>query len=174
MKHNFKQTALKLAIVSAFSIAAAGLSINSYAATETADVAVTAVIVAHCAITTTAVSFGNYANQAENLDSNGEVNTTCTTGTAAGYVTLSRGNFDAMGTEAVPLRRMQSGSDFLAYHLYSNNVGGTVWGNTSETGKATVTGTGTSTTLVVYGRVPLGQAKPVGSYADVVAATVTF
>jgi spore coat protein U-like protein len=68
---------------------------------------------------------------------------------------------------------MSNGTDVLKYDLYSDSGRTTVWGNTAGTGK-THTGTGSSTDLTVYGTLPHGQNKSVGSYSDTVLATVTF
>jgi spore coat protein U-like protein len=69
---------------------------------------------------------------------------------------------------------MLSGTaDYLSYQLYSDSGLTTVWGNTSGTGVG-VTGTGAAVSTTVYGSVAAGQNVPTGSYADTVAATVTF
>ena len=57
--------------------------------------------------------------------------------------------------------------------MYSDAGRTTTWGDTAGTGKAD-TGTGTTSTLTVYGQVAAGQNVPVGSYADTVVATVTY
>lgn len=49
----------------------------------------------------------------------------------------------------------------------------TYGGNTSGTG-VDHTGTGTATSINVYGRVTAGQNVPSGSYSDTVVATITF
>ena len=48
-----------------------------------------------------------------------------------------------------------------------------VWGGTAAS-DVPHTGTGTETSLTVYGRIPAGQNVPAGSYSDTVVATVTF
>jgi spore coat protein U-like protein len=77
-------------------------------------------------------------------------------------------------TDAVPLRRMKdTGENYLAYFLYSNEGRTTVWGNTEVSGVSD-TGTGATSEKTIYGAVTGGQNKPVGSYTDTVVATVTF
>lgn len=148
------------------------------AATDTADLPVTASVTANCTISTAAVAFGAYdpvsVNAAANLDATGTVNVTCTSG-ASTTVTLGQGdNPDAASTTAVPLRQMSDGGpNLLPYHLYSENTRTTVWGDTGPTGLAH-TGAGTQVGLVVYGRIPAGQNVPAGSYSDTVVATITF
>ncbi len=177
MKHDFKQTALKLAIVSAFSIGAAGLSINSYAANVTAELEVSATIAASCTISTTAVAFGAYdpivANASVAQDGTGTVTTTCTIGSAAA-VTLNQGSHPLEGsTDPAPVRQMAKGDDLLVYFLYSNIGRTTVWGNTTDV-DVEANGTGEGLVLTVYGAVTPGQNKPAGIYADTVVANVTF
>lgn len=63
MKNNFKQTVLKLALVSAFVLGSAALAVNSYAATETANATATVVV----PITLTKVNdlrFGSFSTSA--------------------------------------------------------------------------------------------------------------
>jgi spore coat protein U-like protein len=69
---------------------------------------------------------------------------------------------------------MASGTDRLAYFLYSDSGRTTVWGDTVDTSKAD-TGTGVASELTIYGRMPANQNKPAKSdYVDTVRATVTF
>ncbi len=177
MKYNFKQTALKLALVSAFALGAAGLGVNSYAAVGTTSLGVTASIAVACSISTSTVAFGIYepvvANLTAALDGTGTVNTICTNG-AAIAIALDEGSFKIGGsTAAVPLRQMASGADRLAYFLYSDSARSVVWGNTTET-DVNHAGIGTAETITVYGRVTGGQNKPAGVYNDTVIVTVTF
>lgn len=147
------------------------------AATVTANLSVTASVSASCSVSTTPLAFGAYdpvgANAATPLDATGGVVVTCTNG-ASTTVTLGQGsNANTGSTDAAPLRRMASGGNYLSYMLYQNAGHTTVWGNTAGTGLAH-TGTGTATTVTVYGRIAAGQNVASGSYADTVVATVTF
>lgn len=147
------------------------------AATQTANLSVTANVSATCSISTTALAFGTYdpvgTHASAPLDAAGGVIVTCTNG-ALTTVTLGQGAHAGTGsTDVLPLRRMQSGSNYLAYTLYQDASRTTVWGNTLITGLGH-TGTGTATTLSVYGRIPGGQNVASGAYTDTVVATVTF
>lgn len=160
-------------------IAALGLvgASPANATTSTANLSVTATVSSNCSISTTVLAFGSYdpvgANASTALESTGGVVVTCTSG-ASTAVTLGQGaNPNTGSSDTTPLRRMYDGSAYLSYTLYSNPGRTTVWGNTSGTSLAH-TGTGTATTLTVYGRVAAGQNVPAGSYADTVVATVTF
>ena len=155
-----------------------GAATAIHAATQAANLPVTATVSANCAIATAAVAFGAYdpavVNASANRDATGTVNVTCTTG-ASTTVTLGEGdNADTGSTAAVPARRLtDNGTNFIGYQLYSENTRTTVWGNTGGTGLAH-TGTGTLVGLTVYGRIPGGQNVPTGNYSDTVVATVTF
>lgn len=172
MKRNLTNLALRAALASSL----AGISLTSYAVTQTANLDVTATIAANCTISTTAVAFGAYDPIVANAgatakDATGTVVTTCTTGSAP-TITLAEGANAATGsTAAIPIRQMASGVNRLGYALYSDAARTVVWSNT---GVATPTASGTAQSNTVYGRVSGGQNKPTGSYADVVVATVTF
>ncbi len=162
--------------------AAAGCAIlvpfQALGGTATANLTVSATVANNCAISTTAVAFGNYdpivANAATALNSTGTVTVTCTTGSSP-VITLGQGsNANTGSTDPVPLRRMGSSGSFLAYYLYQNTARTTVWGNTSGTGPAAVTGNGAAQAYTVYGQIPSGQNVAAGSYTDTVVATVTF
>ena len=146
---------------------------------QTANLSVQSNIAANCTITTSILQFGTYdpivTNASTPLAGTGGITTTCTTG-ASPVITLGQGLHTGGGSsDAAPVRQMQDGSsDNMGYGLYQDNAYAHVWGNTTATAPAIVTGTGLPQTVPVYGRVPAGQNLPSGSYADTVVATVTF
>lgn len=155
----------------------AALSSSAFAATETANLGVSATVSNNCLISTNPVAFGAYdtvdTNAAADLDGSGTVIVTCTLD-AATTVTLGQGANAGIGsTDAAPLRRMTDGTDFLSYALFSDAGRTAVWGNDAAT-DVPHTGTGTATNLTVYGRVAAAQNVTAGSYADTVVATVEF
>jgi spore coat protein U-like protein len=153
-------------------------SVNTaFATTATTNLSVTAIVGATCNISTSPVAFGTYdptfVNLTAPLNGTGTVSTTCANG-LANTITLDQGlNALAASTAAVPLRQMKSGTNALAYFLYSNGARTTVFGNTAATGVAQ-TGTGVNISATVYGQVPGAQNAASGSYSDTVTATVTF
>lgn len=160
-----------------FLVAAASFIVPASAGTSNANLTVSASVSANCTISTDAVAFGAYdpivANAAAALEGTGTVTVTCTNGSAT-KVTLGQGaNADAGSTDEVPLRRMASGGDHLAYFLYSDVARTTVWGNTEGSG-VDHEGTGNAVNLTVYGSITAGQNVPAGNYSDTVVATVTF
>jgi spore coat protein U-like protein len=177
-KSNVIKNAFRLVIASAIAASAPFLGpMEASAATNTADLDVSAEVSANCTISTIALAFGSYdpvvAHASAALDGQGTVTVTCTNGSTT-VITLGQGlNADAASTDASPVRQMVSGANQLSYALYSDSSRTTPWGNTSETGVSHV-GSGASTNLTVYGSVSGGQNVPAGSYSDTVVATVTF
>jgi spore coat protein U-like protein len=134
---------------------------------KTANLKVTAEVVANCIVTTTDVAFGRYdpvaANRTTPLDSQGAVIVTCTRGALAAVV-LDQGQ---NGTSGTP--QMANGAARLRYALYAD-TGHTLpakWG-------ISFTGGALPRNLPVYGRIPAGQDVAVGNYQDTVLVTVTF
>lgn len=174
LKHKFNARTL---MAGAFAIGA--VSSTAGAITATSNLSVTASVTANCTITTAPVAFGAYdpivTNASAALTGNGTLNVTCTSG-ASSAVTLGEGsNPNAGSTAAVPARRLKDGgTNFLTYKLFSESTRTTVWGDTTPTGLAAATGTGSLTTLTVYGAIDAGQNVPAGNYTDTVLATITF
>ena len=174
-----RQRKLKLAIVSAIIAAgAAGLGATSYAATDTATMAVSTSVSMSCTITAGAMTFASYDPTASvDNDATATITSTCTSGGAA-VITMSAGSRAQAGsTDAIPLRAMFNGSEGspedLDYYLYSDSAGGTVWGNTSGTGKS-ITADGTAQNFIAYGRIPKNQTVAAGTFNDSVAVTLTY
>ncbi|HKB80479.1 MAG TPA: spore coat U domain-containing protein [Thermoanaerobaculia bacterium] len=163
-----KRITLSLAILSLIITPAA------FAGTATANLNVSASVAAVCTITTAPVAFGAYdpvsANASTDLTATGSVTVACTKGASA-TVDLGVGGNLSAGT-----RRMSSGSDFLNYALYKDGARTQVWGS-ALTGGTTLTYNAASkapTALTVYGTVPQAQDVTVGSYSDVVVATINY
>ena len=174
-----RQRKIKLAIASAIIAAgAAGLSATSYAATDTATMAVATSVSMSCTITAGAMTFASYnPTDAADNDANATITSTCTTGGAA-IITMGQGNRSQVGSsDAAPLRAMYNGSEGapedLVYQVYSDSAGGTVWGNTSDTGKS-ITADGTAQAFTAYGRIPKNQTVGAGSFSDSVTVTLTY
>jgi spore coat protein U-like protein len=179
MKTKFNQRKIKLAIASAIIAAgAAGLSATSYAATDTATMAVTTSVSMSCTITAGAMTFVSYnPTAAADNDANATITSTCTAGGAA-VITMGEGGRARSGSsDAIPLRAMYNGSEgtpeYLLYHVYSDSAGGTVWGNTSDTGKS-ITADGTAQAFTAFGRIPKNQTVSAGSFSDSVTVTLTY
>ena len=162
-----KRTALSLAIISL-------ISIPAFAGSATANLNVSASVAAVCTISTVTVAFGAYdpvvTNAATDLNGTGTLTVACTKGASA-TIDLGVGGNLSGGS-----RRMTSGADFLNYALYKDAARTQVWG-TGMVGGTTLTynsASKVSTNLTVYGKVPQAQDVTVGSYTDVVVATINY
>lgn len=145
------------------------------AATDTTTFNVKIVITSSCDIHTVAatdVDFGSQPSTASNVDNQGELNLSCTPGTAY-TIALDDGQ---NGTD-VNSRKMANGADLVPYQLYraAARGAGDVWGSTTGAGGNVLAGSGTGSvvSIPVYGRVPSANF-PAGSYNDVITATVTY
>ena len=172
------KTKLKLAIVSAMLLGTAGITVPAYAATDTATMAVSTAVSMSCTIAAGAMTFASYDPTATvDNDANASITSTCTAGGAA-VITMNQGGRAQSGSsDAIPLRAMWNGSEGtpedLLYHVYSDSAGGTVWGNTSGTGKS-ITADGTAQNFIAYGRIPKNQTVAAGTFNDSVAVTLTY
>ena len=135
--------------------------------------AVSARALGSCSISTVSgVSFGSYdALNANPLDQTGTISYQCST-LYVGTVTV---DLSTGGSGSYSPRRMQKAAATLQYNLYRDATHLLVWGNgtggTSRFGPV-VPILGLPQTLTIYGRIPAGQASPVGNYTDTVVATI--
>jgi spore coat protein U-like protein len=155
-------------------VVVAGSARTLSAGSNTANLNVSASVVANCTISTLPIAFGAYdpvvTNATTNDDAAGSVIVACTKGTAA-TIGLGLGS-NASGTT----RRMKDATtDYLSYELYQETGRITVWGTTGTAllsiGAAP---SKAARTFTVYGRIPSAQDVPAGSYSDTVQATVNF
>lgn len=155
-------------------IAAAALApCGAFAAgSDTDSFDVTATVLASCDVTAGDLAFGDYDPvAAANLDAETTLSVTCTNGTAY-HVGMSLGS--GSGATMAQRRMTESGgSQTLNYVLYQDTQRSVLWGNTGADRQAG-TGDGTPDTIHVYGRVPMQQAAPVGSYSDTIVVTVSW
>jgi spore coat protein U-like protein len=151
-------------------IAAISFAGPVYAATATNTLDVSATVTSNCAVSTTALAFGNIdVTTGTDFDTTGGISVTCTNGTAWTAEADAGGGSGA--TTAV--RKMTSGTDLLDYALYSDSGRTTIWGTGAGEDIAS-TGTGVAQAMTIYGRVPSGQTSPAGAYTDTVNVTVTY
>lgn len=157
-------------------------ALPAYCATATGNLSVGSSVTANCIIATAAVAFGAYdpvvANAAVALTASGSITVACTAGSAP-TITLGLGA-NAVGA----VRRMASGAERLVYELYQppTAVAGaacgaltTIWGTaganiftpTSPASKA-------ARTYNVCGAIAANQDVGVGTYSDIVVASVNF
>jgi spore coat protein U-like protein len=150
-----------------------GFAAPATASTVGSTLNTSATVTANCTVSTTPLAFGNVNTiSGSNVDGTGGLSVTCSNGTAwtatAGVGSGTGASFSG--------RKMTAGSDLLSYNLYTTSGYATVWGDgTASTGTIGGTGTGSSQSVTVYGRIASGQTTvPPGSYADTVAVTITY
>ncbi|WP_277968048.1 Csu type fimbrial protein [Sphingomonas echinoides] len=145
-----------------------GMAGEVQAATSNSSMAVSANVQATCAIAANPLAFGTYSSN--QLDAATTIGVNCTN-TTTYSVSLDTGS----GTGAtVAQRKMSNGAQTLTYTVYSDAARSTLWGSTINTNTVAGTGTGSSQSLNVYGRIPAGQLPTPGAYSDTLTATITY
>lgn len=121
-----------------------------------------------CTITTTNVAFPNTGLLDANVNAQGSVGVTCSSGTAW------TASFAVPSGQTAAARRMYKGvTDYVTYSLYKNNDPAQVLGvGAGQT--ISGTGNGSTQTTTVYGRVPPQDTPPAGTYTDTVVVTLTY
>jgi spore coat protein U-like protein len=150
-----------------------GLTSTARAATDTGNVTVSATVAASCVISDASLAFGTYdpvgANASADLDAIATFTVSCTGG-SSWSIGLGGGQ-NPTGTT----RRMRDGANFLTYEIYRDAARSQPWRDTGAADR--VSGAHASTgpqPVTLYGRIPSAQTPPVGTYADIVVATITF
>lgn len=153
-------------------IATLSSTTHTDAATSTANLTVSATVLGICTASAALLDFGNYSPaDASPLDQSTSVSVTCSNGVTY-TVSLNAGS----GTGAtVAARTMTSGANSLAYGLYTTAGRTTTLGDgTLSTATLSGTGNGAAQPITVYGRIPIAQYAPPGSYSDTVTVTLTY
>jgi spore coat protein U-like protein len=167
---------MKKVLFGVLTLGLAFLAVPAFAAT-TANVGISATVVASCSITALPVAFGNYdALSATPTTATGSVDVTCSVGSLP-KIWLGPGLHELGGpSAAAPVRRMINGAtNFLSYQLYQEALHTNVWGGTDGSSPAAIPAVGiTGVISTIYGSVPINQTSPTGAYADTVVATVNF
>lgn len=159
----------------------------------TANLSVSATVVATCTVSTTAVNFGTYdPSAAGDTKAQGAITLVCASGLAP-KIAMDNGQFNAQvsktnsGTIAAPVspaktssgqtitRAMQSAGQWLGYDLFTDSSYATVWNATNTVSPGTI-GSLQPVTLQVFGDIPAKQVQTLGggTYNDTVVVTVTF
>ncbi|QGZ66933.1 Csu type fimbrial protein [Paraburkholderia acidisoli] len=132
---------------------------------------VSANVINNCNISATPVAFGSRGVLQSAVQANGTITAQCTNGDAY-RISLNGGS---SGNVAARTMQRSGGGTTVSYQLYLDAALGSAWGDgTNGTVMATGTGTGTSQTFTVYGRVPAQSGPTPGSYSDTITATIAF
>jgi spore coat protein U-like protein len=186
MNTKIGQRPLNLAIVLATVLGLTALTIPAYATNTAANLTVSADINASCTMNVTDLNFGAYdpivANATEGLTGSATVSATCTSG-ATGVVTMSGGLHPTFCMSSKCYRRTirnmanEGSTSYLRYEIYADASHTIVWNysQVSMSSVASVTGTGASQDMTVYGKVFKNQKDAAaGSYADTVTIGVNY
>ncbi|XFA72455.1 spore coat U domain-containing protein [Thermosynechococcaceae cyanobacterium Okahandja] len=154
--------------------ALAGISVLMAPVAKAADAGtgnftVNASVIQTCTVSGS-IAFGNYDGTTK--DTTGTINITCSSPTEV-QIGLDAGS----GTCAAPVRAMSDGTNSLTYGLYrsaADRTSGTAWGCDPPNNTQSLTPAQGGDSVTVYGRIPSGQFKPVGSYSQDVTITVTY
>jgi spore coat protein U-like protein len=169
------QMFIKSSRLAAMGFVAGLLSVSGSAlAADNAPMVVTAEVAEVCDVTASPLAFGAYNPLAATaLGGTATVTVTCTSGILAGIELDDGLNANTGSTADIPLRRINSGTNFLNYQLSQDSGHVTVWGGSPATDVAH-TGTGAPVALTVHGRIPALQNVPAGDYADTIGVLVVF
>lgn len=157
----------------------AGYAANSFATGGDAQTSfnVTATINPVCLVQANDLDFTTYDPLSSSpKDVSTTMSVTCSGG--ASYTVNLDGGSNNTGGGSANARNMlgSDGTSLLAYNLYSDTYGGTVWGNgTNDANGVTGTGSGTADILTVYGVLPGSQTSAAdGSYNDIITVDVIY
>ncbi|MBW2467563.1 MAG: spore coat protein U domain-containing protein, partial [Deltaproteobacteria bacterium] len=127
-------------------------------------------VVNKCKITgVTDVAFGNYdpTEDTTPTDATGSVTMRCT----------KNSTFETYISGGAGVREMIDGTNLLPFELYYDSAGGTVYPNTTP-GYDPFGGAGTTDnsefTINIYGRIPVLQDVPAGTYSKDLTFTVDY
>lgn len=130
---------------------------------------VTVIVEPDCTISAANLDFGTYGRS--QLDGQSAISVNCSSG-APYTIGLNQGNFAGA---TVATRRMSGPSaTALSYSLSTNAARTLNWGNSIGTDTVAGTGSGSTQTVNVFGRIAASQSVVPGGYADTIVATLTF
>ena len=129
---------------------------------------------AACTLVASPLDFGVVNTLTANIDRTTSLGLNCTTG--APYLLRMNGGTVAGNPAARRMGASGVAPGVIDYQLRHSGANGPLWGDgTPGTTVLPGTGTGTSQTVTVYGRVPGGQPPaPVGTYSDTVTVSVEY
>jgi spore coat protein U-like protein len=164
----FGRSKLKVAVAALLILPFAS---SSHAGTTTGSFGVRVTLTASCVINSASnLNFGSQGVLIADIDQTSTIQVQCTNTTP-----YSIGLDAGQGSGAtVGARKMTNGSATVTYSLYSDTGRTTVWGNTVNNDTVASTGTGSSQSFTVYGRVPAQSTPAPGNYTDTVRVTVSY
>lgn len=137
---------------------------------------------AACTVSASGIAFGTYPPFSTTpTNATGTVTVSCSglLGLLISYTIALNAGVNSGGSFSN--RRINSGSSYLSYQLYTNATYSQVWGDGTG-GTSTVSGICLITLLgipctstnTIYGQIPALQAPSPGAYTDTITVTVTY
>ena len=177
MKINIKQNSVKLVI-------AAGMVVGTASISAASEMDISATVGEACiANIQSALDFGDYDGIIDNATVDKKVEFTvsalCSLDTD-GVINIDAGGNSTEESGAItPSRAMANGDNRLNYNLYKNAGYSNIWGagdpdSDGAGGGNPYTGTGGTTDVVGFAKLPAGQIVPDGVYIDTVTVTVLY
>ena len=155
-------------------IGAALIAGSASAQTDTSNMNISATVTATCAIeAANALNFGEVGNTSANVDATTTIDLKCNDG-AAFNIAIGAGGSTGATTTTRAMDEDGAGTDTLTYHLFTDAERSTNWGDSAGVDTRSGTGTGTTESIDVFGRVPVQAAPAAGTYSDTVVVTVNF
>lgn len=147
----------------------------AWSATATANFQVTATVQPSCSVSGSNMNFGSSIDPLATttpLDATSTLTLTCTN-TTPYQISLNAGTH-AGGATNFSSRAISNGTQTIGYQLYTDSGRTSVWGNGTASSRVPGTGTGSTQSLNIYGRLPsLAGAVP-GNYSDTVTVTIDY
>jgi len=138
--------------------------------TASGSASVSATVSSNCTVGSTNISFGSRGVLASNMDAQGTLSVQCTS--ALPYSIGLNGGLS--GATNPTQRTMTFSGASVVYGLYRDAARSQPWGATTGVNTVSGTGTGTTQTVTVYGRVAAQTTPKAGTYSDTIIATVTY
>jgi len=164
---SIKKSLVLLSSLLVSALAAAGTASNTFQ--------VNATVVSACTVSGSAMNFGSSIDPlaaATPLDATSTLSVQCTNTTP--YTVALNAGSNAGGASNFTNRTMKSGSNSLGYQLYLDAGRSSIWGDGTASSTVAGTGTGSTQSLTIYGRLPsLANVVP-GSYTDTVTVTISY
>jgi spore coat protein U-like protein len=131
---------------------------------------VTGTVTANCAVSATNLVFPPQSVINALVDAQSDIFVTCTT-SAPYWIGLDGGSTAASDPTQ---RKMSLAGQTITYGLYRDPARSLPWGATKDVNTASGTGSATSTSFPVYGRMPAQSTPAPGTYQDTIVVTVNF
>lgn len=135
----------------------------------------------NCTVTANDLAFGLYSTlNSTNVDSTADITVDCSGSDNVRVRATTDISTGSSGTYST--RTMLSGANTLNYNIYKNSGHTNIWGDgtgaSANSPKIRCNLRGPPTTCTnsrtMYGRIPVSQVVPAGSYADTLIVTITY